>query len=47
MGERRKKSFHPQPKRKKKLFLEMHVKPFRWPREFYDLKLFVIIFGLG
>lgn len=46
-GKEEKNPSTPNPKEKKKLFLEMHVKPFRWPHEFYDLKLFVIIFGLG
>jgi len=38
MGDRRKKSLHPQPERKKVVPTRMHVEPFRWPREFYDLK---------
>jgi hypothetical protein len=47
MEDRRKKSFHSQTEKKKIVPSKMHLEPFCWPHEFYDLKLFVIIFGLG
>jgi hypothetical protein len=47
MEDRRKKSFQPQTQKKKIVPSRMHVEPFHWPHEFYDLKLCVIGFGLG
>ncbi len=47
MGDRKKKSFHPPTQKTKIVLFGMHVEPFCWLHELYDLKLFVIIFGLG